>query len=139
MGKSDDCALDSLKKRKMRNIRKKRRRQERAILKRAAVSENMAQKIAESIRQEKLLTEKYCAKWRKAAKEARHLKERLDATKRQPFSKQVRWPNCTFVHLPIWSVLLPYTIITAIGIAAINAYRHTRISNWRLYRVIYKQ
>ncbi len=138
MGKSDDCALDSLKKRKMRNIRKKRRRQERAILKRARVGK-YSKKIAESIRKKKLLTEKYCTKWRKAAKEARHLKERLDATKRQPFSKHVRWPNCTFVHLPIWSVLLPYTIITAIGIAAINAYRHTRISNWRLYRVIYKQ
>ena len=104
MGKSDDCRLDSLKKRKMRNIQKKRRRQEHAITKHAATSENIAQKIAESIRQQKLLTEKYCAKWRKAAKETRHLKKRLDATKRQPFSNKVRWPNCTFVHLPICSV-----------------------------------
>ena len=103
MGKSIDCALDTLKRKKMRNNRKKRRCQQRALLR--AASENIAQKVAESILQHKVLTEKYCAKWRKAAKEARYLRERLDATKREPCnSKQVRWSNCTFVYLLIWSV-----------------------------------
>jgi hypothetical protein len=83
MGKPDD-SLELRKKRKMRNDRKKRRRQERAMMKRAAASEAVAQKIEQSVQGEKLLTEKYCAKWKKVAKEARDLRTRLQ---RQPHTK----------------------------------------------------
>ena len=48
MGKPDD-SLELLKKRKMRSNREKRRRKERAIIKCAAASEAVAQKIEESV------------------------------------------------------------------------------------------
>ena len=85
MGKPDD-SLELLKKRKMRNNRKRRRRKERAIIKSVATSEAVAQKIEESVRKQKLLAEKYCAKWKKAAKDARDFRTHLQ---RQSQTKQV--------------------------------------------------
>ncbi len=85
MGKPDDN-LDLQKKRRMRNNRKKRRRQKRTTVKHAAASEALAQKIEESVGEQKALAEKYCAKWKKLAKEARDLRTRLQ---RQPYTKQV--------------------------------------------------
>ena len=80
MGKPDD-SLELLKKRKMRNNRKRRRRKERAIIKSAVASEAVAQKIEESVREQKLLAEKYCAKWKKAAKDFRTHLQRQSQTK----------------------------------------------------------
>ena len=85
MGKPDD-SLELRKKRKMRNDRKKHRCQERAMMKSAAVSEDVAQKIEQSVQGQKLLAEKYCAKWKKVAMEARDLRTQLQW---QPHTKQV--------------------------------------------------
>ena len=57
----------------MRNNQKKRRRQERAMMKRAAASHVVAQRIEENVQEQKLIAEKYCAKWKRVAKEARDL------------------------------------------------------------------
>ena len=78
MVKSDIGDLALQKKRRMRNNRKKRRRQQRAIIKRAAVSKDLAEKIAEGIREQKFLAEKYSARWKRIAKEATDLRTRLN-------------------------------------------------------------
>jgi Fe2+ transport system protein B len=80
MGKSEKSTVELQKKRQMRNNRKKRRRQQRAMIKSAVASEPVAVKIAESVRQQKLIAENYCAKWRKLCQEtkarrAQHIKQ----------------------------------------------------------------
>ena len=71
MGKSDNCTVEMRKRRKMRNDRKKRRRKQRAIMKRAVASKAVAEKIAESVRKQKLIAENYCAKWREICKQSK--------------------------------------------------------------------
>ena len=53
------------KKRKMRNDRKKRKRHERALLKRSAEDDAYALKIKDGVEEQKVLAEKYYSKWKR--------------------------------------------------------------------------
>ena len=66
-----------LKKRAMRNCRKKRRRQERAVAKRLAAEEVVAQRISDSVKEQKALAEKYYSKWKNISKEANDLRRKV--------------------------------------------------------------
>lgn len=65
------------KKRAMRNCRKKRRRQERAVAKRLAAEEAVTQKISDGVKEQKALAEKYYSKWKNISKEAKDLRRKV--------------------------------------------------------------
>ena len=61
----------------MWNNRKKRRHQQRAVMKHQAASEALAEKIAVRVRKQKALNDKYAEKWWKITHEAKCLKGQL--------------------------------------------------------------
>ena len=60
----------------MRNCRKKRKREQRAMAKRAAAKEAMTQKISGAVKDQKALAEKY-SKWKNISKKADELRCRV--------------------------------------------------------------
>ncbi|CAB4035865.1 Hypothetical predicted protein [Paramuricea clavata] len=77
MGKPDSEISDLEKKRIMRNCRKKRRRQQRAINKRTASEAVLARKVNDGLMEQKALAEKYHDKWRKLCREAKDLRRKI--------------------------------------------------------------
>ncbi|CAB4009522.1 Hypothetical predicted protein [Paramuricea clavata] len=67
------------KQRRMRNCRKKRRRQERALANRMVNEEVLAQKISGAVKEQKALAEKYYTKWKSISKEANELRRKIPA------------------------------------------------------------
>ncbi len=77
MEKANDEISQLLKKRVMRNCRKKRRRQERAVTKRLAAEEAVTQRISDGVKEQKALAEKYYSKWKSISKEAKDLRRKV--------------------------------------------------------------
>ncbi|CAB3981858.1 Hypothetical predicted protein [Paramuricea clavata] len=83
MGKPDSEISDLKKKRIMRNCRKKRRRQQRAINKRTASEAVLARKVNDGLMEQKALAEKYHDKWRKLCREAKDLRRKIQSHSRK--------------------------------------------------------
>ena len=77
MEKANNEISQLLKKRVMRNCRKKRRRQERAVTKRLAAEEAVMQRISDGVKEQKALAEKYYSKWKNISKEAKDLRRKV--------------------------------------------------------------
>ena len=74
MAKANFEVTQLQKNRRMRNCRKKRKREQRA-----AAEEAMTQKISGAVKDQKVLAEKYYSKWKNISKKADELRRRIPA------------------------------------------------------------
>ena len=77
MGKANHEVTQLQKKRRMRNCRKKRQREQRAMANRAVAEGVIAQKISDGVKDQKVLAEKYYSKWKNISKKADELRRRI--------------------------------------------------------------
>ena len=88
MGKPDSQISDLEKRRRMRNCRKKRKRQQRAINKCTASEAVLVQKISERVMEHKALADKYYTKWKNICREANDLRRKIPV---QAHSRKVNY------------------------------------------------
>ena len=77
MAKANYEVTQLQKNRRMRNCRKKHKREQRAMAKCEAAEEAMTQKISDAVKDQKALAGKYYSKWKNISKKANELRRRI--------------------------------------------------------------